>query len=59
MSIFADDFRNVSTLKVGSIGLVSGLKNTMTGDTLVESEEAFQTATSLAMALSTHENASK
>ena len=59
MSVFADDFRNVATLKAGSIGLVSGLKATMTGDTLVESENAFATATSLAMTSSTDDDASK
>ena len=45
MSVFADEHKNINELHEGEIGLVAGLKHTMTGDTLVQSKEDFETAT--------------
>ena len=44
MKANANEFLTVDKLVAGDIGIISGLKHTVTGDTLVASEPDFQSA---------------
>ena len=44
MVAFADDFREVGEVTAGNIAVIAGLKLSMTGDTVVESQSVARTA---------------
>nr|CAB3248868.1 ribosome-releasing factor 2, mitochondrial [Phallusia mammillata] len=41
LAVYADEYQEVGEIPQGSIGIVCGLKQTVTGDTIVESESAY------------------
>jgi len=44
MQVYADDFKETHSIEAGNIGVVCGFKQTVTGDTLVSSEEHYNQA---------------
>nr|XP_002131331.1 ribosome-releasing factor 2, mitochondrial isoform X1 [Ciona intestinalis] len=51
MSVYADEYKDTKQIEAGNIAVISGFQNTVTGDTLVESKEAFEAAVNKANVL--------
>ncbi|XP_076800647.1 ribosome-releasing factor 2, mitochondrial-like [Clavelina lepadiformis] len=46
LDVYADEYKETTTIEAGGIGIICGFKETVTGDTLVSSKESFEIATS-------------